>query len=67
MVEFNNNGGAESSGNFAPGQAREYESEFSYEQLRTMKQNYLTENVINMNYDPNDFANFMEYKMGKYL
>ena len=31
-----------------------------------MKQNYLTENVINMNYDPNDFANFMEYKMGKF-
>lgn len=30
-----------------------------------MKQNYLIENVINMGYDPTEFAQFMEYKMSK--
>ena len=31
-----------------------------------MKQNFLMENVINLGYDPTEFAQFMEYKMGKY-
>ena len=32
-----------------------------------MKQKFLMENVINCGYDPTEFAQFMEYKMGKYL
>jgi len=30
-----------------------------------MKQKFLMENVINCGYDPNEFAQFLEYKMGK--
>ena len=44
-----------------------YENQYTDEQLRTMKQKFLMENVINCGYDPTEFAQFMEYKMGKYL
>lgn len=33
--------------------------------MRSMKQNYLMENVINTGYDPAQFAAFMDQKMGK--
>ena len=42
-----------------------YEQQYTDEQLRGMKQNFLMENVINCGYDPTEFAEFMEYKMGK--
>ena len=32
-----------------------------------MKQKFLMENVINCGYDPTEFAQFMEYKMGKFF
>ena len=44
-----------------------HEHQYTVEQLREMKQKYLMENVINCGYDPTEFAQFMEYKMGKYL
>lgn len=42
-----------------------YEQQYTDEQLRSMKQKYLLENVINCGYDPAEFAQFMEYKFGK--
>lgn len=39
--------------------------QYTEEEMRAMKQNYLMENVINTGYDPASFAQFMEYKMGK--
>ena len=42
-----------------------HEHQYTIEQLREMKQKYLMENVINCGYDPTEFAQFMEYKMGK--
>ena len=39
--------------------------QYTDEELRGMKQNFLMENVINLGYDPTEFAQFMEYKMGK--
>ena len=41
------------------------EQQYTFEQLRSMKQNFLMENVLNCGYDPTEFAEFMEYKMGK--
>ena len=40
-----------------------YENQYTDEQLRSMKQKYLMENVLNCGYDPTEFAQFMEYKM----
>lgn len=39
-----------------------YEHQYTDEQLRSMKQKFLMENVINCGYDPTEFAQFMEYK-----
>ena len=44
-----------------------YEDEYTEEQLRTMKQAYLKTNVMDEGFDPASFAQFMEYKMGKYF
>ena len=41
------------------------EQQYTDEQLRSMKQKFLLENVINCGYDATEFAQFMEYKMGK--
>lgn len=43
------------------------EQQYTVEQLRSMKQKFLMENVINCGYDPTEFAQFMEYKMRKFL
>jgi len=42
-----------------------YEQQYTEEQLRSMKQKFLMENVINCGYDPTEFAQFMEYQKGR--
>ena len=44
----------------------DYENTYDHEQLRQMKQEYLKTNVIDAGYDPSSFAQYMEYRMGKY-
>ena len=39
------------------------EQDYSFEDLRIMKQQFLTDQVINAGYDPTEFAQFLEYKM----
>ena len=39
------------------------EQDYSNEDLRLMKQQFLTDKVINAGYDPTEFAQFLEYKM----
>ena len=39
------------------------QQDYSWEDLRQMKQQFLTDKVINAGYNPTEFAQFLEYKM----
>ena len=45
----------------------EYTQNTSHEQEREYKQNYLVENVVNLGYDTDLFATYMNSQRGKHL